>query len=338
MNSTVNDVIPTVEMFAYYQEHWDYFIEDMILAPKTEAEGVKYVMDDPQREIIRAVNNNKRTTVVTSKGLGKTAVASWLALTFMTLYSYPKVAISAPAGSQLDSALWPEINKWLRNSSLEDLFEHSRDYIKYNGDPQSEWRTYRKTPKDETCAQGLHAPDMLIICDEASGVRDDSLAAFDGTLTDNSRNNNKILLIGNGNRPDGFFFDTHERTGTKEHWKQLSYSAFQSKFRDEEQIEYIKERYGEDHPRYIIEVLGRFPDANAQSFIPYADVIDASSRWLPYKEYCEKFGKPTGPVEIGLDCAGDGDDLNVAIAHHGMYVFEPRTLKYAEAKIGRAHV
>jgi len=329
---TVRDLLPNIEDFIYYQDHWEYFIEDFILLPKSKVEGINYFLDDPQVDIVKAVNHSKRTTVVTGKGIGKSMIASCLALTFMTLYSYPKVAISAPAGSQLDSALWPEINKWLRNSALEPLFEHTRDYIKYVPDPASEWKIYRKTPKDETCAQGLHAPNMLIIIDEASGVKDESLQAFDGTLTDNTLNNNKILLIGNGNRPDGLFFETHTKKGTLEYWNRLSYSAFQSRFKDDEQIKYIESRYGKEHPRYLIEIMGQFPDANAQSFISYADVVEASGRWCEYKKYCEANGKPKGPVEIGLDCAGDGEDQNVAIARHGNYVFKPITEKYGKPK------
>lgn len=313
----VNDVIDNEKFNSFLSNTYFDKIEDIQYMGECSTVGIE--VDDNHNYITDVYEHN-------------TALASWLDLTFMTLYSYPKVAISAPAGSQLDSALWPEINKWLRNSNLEDLFEHTRDTVKYNADPTSEWKTYRKTPKDETCAQGLHAPDMLIIVDEASGVKEESLQAFDGTLTDESRKNNKILLIGNGNRPDGFFFETHNKKGTMEYWKKLTYNAFQSKFRNDEQINYIRSRYGEDHPRYLIEVMGKFPDANAKSFISYADVMEAAGRWLPYKKYCDLYGVPEGPVELGLDCAGDGDDLNVVIARKGNYTFKPASLKYAKPK------
>lgn len=329
---SVDELLTSVEEFEYYQDNWCDFIEDCILAPKGAIEKIDFKIDDPQREIIESVNHNKRTSVVTAKGLGKTTLASWLGLTFMTLYNFPKVAVTAPAGTQLNSALWPEINMWLRNSALEQMFEHTKDVLKYVPEANSEWKIYKRTPKDITAAQGLHKPDLLILCDESAGIKDDVLSAFDGTLTDDSHNNNKILLIGNGNKPDGFFFDTHSKPKTKKYWQTFSFSAFQSKFRNDDQINYIRDRYGEDHNLYKIEVLGQFPDANASAFISYADVIEASQRWYPYDEFEDQMGyKITGDVEIGLDCAGDGEDNNVAIARQGNYVFKPKVMKYGES-------
>lgn len=339
----ISRLIQSVDEFAYFQKNWDRFIEMMILEPKSRVEGVDYFIDDPQRELIQSVNRYKRTTCSTFRGFGKTAAASWLALTFMSLYSYPKVAVTAPAGTQLNAALWPEIAKWLRNSYLEHYFYHTNDYIKYLYDPNSEWRTFRRTPKDESAASGLHQPDLLIIADEAAGINDEVLGAFDNTLTDDSHRNNKILLIGNPIRVDGLFADTHLKKHMRRSWHCLHFNAFESKRADLKHMEYLKQKYGEDSLKYKIEVLAEFPDANKRAFIPYVDVIEAQKRGiseeepgrdssgkLPFDLY-KKVASETDVLELGLDCAGDGEDLNVCIGRYGNYVFMPSVMKYGES-------
>ena len=101
---TLSELIGDVDTFEYYQGHWCEFIEDFLLTPKGEVEKIDYKIDDPQREIINAVNHNLKTTAVTAKGVGKTASASWMIIAFTALYDKPKVAVTAPAGTQLNTA------------------------------------------------------------------------------------------------------------------------------------------------------------------------------------------------------------------------------------------
>tara|TARA_R110000824_G_scaffold19941_1_gene76163 strand:- start:400 stop:1326 length:927 start_codon:yes stop_codon:yes gene_type:complete len=139
-----------------------------------------------------------------------------------------------------------------------------------------------------------------VIVDEASGVADHIFDAMRGYLT--AAGNSYVLLIGNGNRPDGAFYDTHQRGN----WTRFQIAArdVPEKIISREWITEQGEFYGEDSPQYFVRVLGKFPPKGGD----YQLIPD----WL-LEETCEAKPEDARGKHLGLDVARSGSDYTVAV-------------------------
>lgn len=203
-----------------------------------------------------------------------------------------------------------------------------------------------------TAFQGVHAPFVLIIVDEANGVRGSLWDAL-GSLMAND--NSKIIAIGNPDDPSGEFFE-HCKPGSG--WNVIHISAFDSPNFTGEQLptrvlqQLIGPTYVEDvrkkwapkwtwvgnrcvppddgkmedtHPFWQSKVLGQFPvQTAAGSLIPLTWIRAAQDRTL----------KPVGPNELGLDVGASEDGDPSCLGHRRGPVFrvlyeerQPDTMK-----------
>lgn len=295
------------EHIAYYKSNWIGFIEDYILADNEEL-----FLSDQQKQLIAAVQNNKRVSIKSGRGIGKTFSMASLILTFMSLYPDPKVVCTAPTYGTLQVALWPEVARWLKISMMKDIFEHTSDSL-YLIEQPKDWKCYVRTAREKENISGLHADNMLIVVDEASGLKPDIFEALDTTLTGA---NNKIVMIGNPTQVSGPFFDSFHTF--KKRWVNLTFNSEESPFVQKEQIDYYIEKYGKNHDLYKVNILGEFPSGSPDAFIKLSDINEAVSR---YEEV-----SPSGDIEIGLDVARFGDDLTVLYWRHGYKVYPAKTL------------
>lgn len=90
----------------------------------TECLGAK--PSNQQAEALVAMTKGKRLSIRSGHGTGKSALAAWRILHFMTTRAYPKVVCTAPTARQLSDVLWSELSKWLRKSILADEFIHKK--------------------------------------------------------------------------------------------------------------------------------------------------------------------------------------------------------------------
>jgi hypothetical protein len=124
--------------------------------------------------------------------------------------------------------------------------------------------------------QGHHAPHMLLVVDEASGVDEDIFEAGEGFLTAEGA---RILLIGNPTRPYGTFSRAFE-DGSR--WHQIHISAFHSpNFTGEDVpetlsralvgpdwVEDFEHTYGKESAQYAVRVLGEFASTVGRPYFP----------------------------------------------------------------------
>lgn len=295
----------TVPMAQYYQQHIIEFVEDIVFQNNSE-----YFLSDQQKEFLLAVQNNNRVAAKSGKGIGKTGGVSFAILWFLCCFPNPKVICTAPTFPTLKSALWPETSKWLNKSLVKNIFEHTERklYLKEN---TKNWFCEPRTAKDQSSAQGVHEDHMMVIMDEASGVKDDIFEAYDTTLTGK---HNKLVMIGNPVRVSGPFYDAFNKYRHK--WKTLTFNAELSPFVQRDQIEYYAEKYGKHHDLYLVNIKGEFPSGSPDAFIRLSDIQDAVER--------DSF--PRGEIEIGLDVARFGDDLTVLYWRRGYKVHPAKIL------------
>jgi hypothetical protein len=162
--------------------------------------------------------------------------------------------------------------------------------------------------------QGIHADNVLLVADEASGIPESVYEAASGSM---SGHNATTLLLGNPTRNSGLFFDTHNRL--KGEWKTFHVSCLDSPRVSDAFVREMQLRYGEDSPAYHVRVLGNFPPREEDTVIPVELIDGAMHREI-------KIAKQTRSV-WGLDVARMGSDASALAKRRGPVVEEIQTWK-----------
>ena len=274
--------------------------------------------DDQQREVLETFYNGKiRTTVKSGRGAGKTWTAGMIIWHFLCTRSHSQIYITAPAGGNIQGAIWPTLGKLYANMHpmYKEQFEFQTTQIKHKEFPHN-WFALTRTARQENpdAMAGTHAENMLYVIDEASGVSDDMFRVVSGSLTETY---NYLLMLSNPRRLSGFFYKSHlPMNKIREQFNQLHMSALKSKWVTKESIKHWADLYGTDSNIYKIEVLGEFPDREDNAVIRL-DLITAALDRKP---------DPAGEMRWGLDM-GAGCDKSVLIKRKGPVVF-PDIKKY----------
>lgn len=216
-----------------------------------------------------------RISIRSGHGVGKTCLLAICILHFIYTRFPAKVAVTAPSATQLFDALASEVKIWLKRLEaavppLAGIFDTSSERIQLSEAPEAVFVTYRTSRKESPEAlQGIHADNVLLIADEASGVHDTVFEAAAGSM---STKGAITILAGNPTRATGFFYKTH--TLLRKIWKSYRVSCFDSgrvdtKYIDEERA------FGEDSNRFRIRVLGEFPKGDDDTLIA-RDLIESA--------------------------------------------------------------
>jgi hypothetical protein len=229
-----------------------------------------------QNDVLRDLDTGEtRISIRSGHGVGKTCVLAICILHFIYTRFPAKVAITAPSATQLFDALASEVKIWLKRLEaklppLAGVFETTSDRIFMRDAPEAVFCTYRTSRKENPEAlQGIHADNVLLIADEASGVHDTVFEAAAGSM---STKGAITILAGNPTRATGFFYKTH--TLLRKIWKHYRVSCFDSSRVDTKYID--EERaFGEDSNRFRIRVLGEFPKGDDDTLIA-RDLIESA--------------------------------------------------------------
>lgn len=221
---------------------------------------------------------------------------------------------TAPTRQQLYDVLWAEIAKWLQGSKVEKMLEWTKTKVYMKGYPER-WFATAKTATRPENMQGFHEDYMLFVIDEASGLSENIMEAIFGTL---SGAENKLLMCGNPTRTSGAFYDSHNRDRDQYKVHKIA-SNDQSLLAEgrtsKENIAMLKRKYGEGSDVYRVRVLGDFPKAEADTFIPLEVAEHAAITEV----------KAAGTIlDIGVDVARFGDDETVITVKMGGKVYPQR--------------
>ena len=291
-----------------YREDPVGFVRD-ILRTKPDPWQIKFL------ESIR--DGHRRISVRSGHGVGKSTAASWAMLHYF-LTRYPViVVVTAPTSAQLFDAMFAELKRWVNElpDILKTLVEVKSDRIELQAAPSEAFisaRTSRaKTPE---ALQGIHADNVLLVADEASGIPESVFEAASGSMSGHSAT---TLLLGNPTRNTGLFYDTHNRL--KGEWKTFHVSCIDSPRVSEAFVKEMQLRYGEDSPAYHVRVLGNFPPREEDTVIPVELIDGAMNREI-------KIDENTTAV-WGLDVARMGSDASALAKRRGPVVEEVQTWK-----------
>ena len=282
---------------------------------------VQFVRDvvgvDPQPwqiAALQAVAQGKRRIAVRSgHGVGKSSCASWLMLWHLLCRFPQKAVVTAPTASQLFDALFAELKGTIKNlpDMLKELIVASTDKVHLAHAPEESFISAR-TSRAETpeALQGVHAPHVLLVVDEASGVPE---AVFEAAVGSMSGHNAITLLLGNPTRSSGYFYNAFHKNA--EQWHCIHVNAAESKLVSKAFVDQVAQTYGENSNAFRVRVLGEFPLADDDTVISWELANTAMHRDISVGENV--------PVVWGVDVARFGDDESCLVKRQGNIVIEP---------------
>ena len=261
-----------------------------------------------------------RMAVSSGRGIGKSALVSWLVIWMLTTRIGSTTIVSANSETQLRAVTWAEITKWLALALNSHWFEVSatrvmpakwltelveRDLKKGTRYWGVEGRLWSEENPDAYA--GVHNFDgVMLIFDEASGIADPIWAVSAGFFTENTPNR-FWLAFSNPRRNTGYFYEAFN--AKRDFWRNKVVDARSVEGTDKAVYEQIIQEYGPDSVQAHVEVYGEFPSAGDDQFIPVYLVDDAFGR--------PRYKDATAPIIIGVDPARFGADATVIAVRQG---------------------
>ncbi len=175
-----------------------------------------------QREVAEALCHSRRVAVKAANGVGKTFLAADLVLWF--LYSHPGsvVLTTAPTWRQVEALLWREVRR--RHCAACYRAERKGTPILAGKPLQTQLKLEEGhfamglSTDEPVRFQGFHAENLLVILDEACGIRAEIWDAVEGICVGK---NNRVLALSNPLGTDNRFYQLFSNPG----WHTLTISA-----------------------------------------------------------------------------------------------------------------
>lgn len=315
-----------------------------------------------QEKINTAISENDRIAISACHDVGKSWDLARIVLWFMTVFPYSKVITTAPTFKQVQNILWAEIRTAYHKSKFP--LGGKMNMTEWQMTPQGDWFAIGFTPRNEVSGesgqgtassfQGYHAPHILVVFDEATGIPHPIWTMAEGMLTSG---NVKFVAIGNPTSRNSEFF----KCFSSPDWTKMRLSCFdspnliangvtdidklkaeidivrslpdveaQARLRSYKMLKPhllslrwvvqmgLPNKWGVDHPLFISKVLGEFPTESDGTLVTLGSVEDAMLRVYFPVESDRKI--------IGVDVARFGSDATVITSLHGRKQLGVRSL------------
>jgi len=274
-----------------------------------------------QKTLFEYVRDNPRVSWRSCHGIGKSFGVARLVLWFLFSFEYSIVITTSPTWRQVEKIVWKEIRSAYANAKipLGGNLAPKATQLSIDGD---EWTAMGLSTNMPDRFQGFHAENLMVVVDEAAGVKEDIFEAVEGVLTSEHC---RLVLIGNPTDIGGTFYRSFREPG----WKTGATSAFdtpnfthfgitEEDFKNNTWKEKITGplpapwlitpawaydkwvRWGKHHPAYSARVDGVFPEQGEYNVIPLSWIERAQNIW----EETEVTGQPV----LGVDVARGGMD------------------------------
>lgn len=331
------------------------FVEKLQLNPELFFEKVLGVstLEKYQARILRAIADHERVAISACHDVGKSWTLARVVLWYMSCFPGCKVITTAPTYNQVKNILWGEIRTAYSKSKFP--LGGKMNLTEWQMTPDGDWFALGFTPRNELSGeagqgtqssfQGFHAPYILVVFDEATGIPPNIWTMAEGMLTSSRV---KFVAIGNPTSKASEFY----RCFSSPDWHKIRLSCFDSpnliansvtsldelkleidqvrSMTDDEAQGRLKgykvlkpyllslkwvvsmgmpRKWGVEHPLFLSKVLGEFPADSENALVPLGAIEDAMLRVYYPVEGDRKC--------IGVDVARFGSDSTVITSFHG---------------------
>ena len=257
-----------------------------------------------QEIVLNMIAENDFVAIGSGHGVSKTHTAGRLPLWFLPCYPHSKVVTTAPSERQVRDQLWSE---------LETAYQPVRQILGGRStlkrlDFGPDWFAvgFKSTDYDPVKFQGFHAPKIMGIIDEASGINNEVWDAFMSLAMGET-----VKLIALGNRLDPFC--RFEKCFTSPEWATRVIPSTKSPnitgerhipgLATQKWVDRMAEDWGKGSIMYKIRVEGLCPKEGLNTLIPLM--------WLERIKADRSTIDPAPPFYGGLDVADVGTDASV---------------------------
>jgi hypothetical protein len=270
-----------------------------------------------QKEIVESVRDNKRTAVPACHAPGKSHIAARMIAWWIAVHPVgtAQVVTTATTFRQVKNILWPHIRKLVKKSDIGGEVNQ----VEWKIDGELVAFGFSPADTDETAVQGIHAPHLLVVVDEAGGLSQTLGVALESLMTGG---HTRLLLLGNPptDNEDSWFeracnsdlynvipigaYDTPNFTGEvsgvcRSCPPSVADHQVATHLVDEEWVQDVINEFGEESAFVEARVHARFPRMSSNRTIPYG--------WL---EGCidNEDHIQDNKIRLGVDVAADGGD------------------------------
>lgn len=265
-------------------------------------------------------------------GLGKTCLASWLALWFALTRDAAgvdwKIVTTASVERQLTKYLWPEIHKWARRLDWERIGRppFRRDELLSLTLKLGHGEGFAAACTDPAKLEGAHADALLFIYDEAKAIPPETFDATEGAFSGAGGDTGReafALAISTPGAPNGRFYDIHKRRPGLEDWDAIHVTLEDTVKAGRVSREWAENRaklWGAESAIFQNRVLGEFAAGEEDGVIPLAWIEAANERF----EELPPLSEHDDLDAVGADIARDGPDKTVLALRYGHHLRELR--------------
>lgn len=284
-------------------------------------EVLKETVWSKQIEILESMRDNQRTAVHACHAPGKTHIAARAVAYWASVWppGTSKIVTTSTTFRQVKNVLWPHIRRLQYNHGLPG-YTNTVEWM-MGTPPEAMAEGVKPADDDEAAMNGYHAPNLLILVDEAGGISSTFGRSMEALMTGG---NTRLLVVGNPPvDEEGTWF---ERICSSPQYNTIRIAASDTPawtgedtgrckscppgvephdvvlhLVDHKWVNTLKEEFGEDSPFYQARVDANFPRDNTQKTIPISWLENAQKN-----TYTPQLAVDT--IQLGVDVASDGGD------------------------------
>lgn len=310
-----------------------------------------------QCEILEAIRDHQRVSVVSGQKVGKSGVIGMAGLWFYDSFPDARAVLTSTTSRQVDAILWRELSMLVQRSGR--CVECKAEYKLMIDGGVSQFEADKQIPRpcahsqlvegelagmartglrngfntitgftarEAEAVAGISGRNLLFLADESSGITDLIFEAIEGNRAGGAR----LAMFSNGTRTSGHFFDSFYSKKEFFHTFQISSEENPNYVERREVIpglatyEYIEEKrreWGENSAQFIVRVKGGFPVGEDGKIFSLHAIEQSQKRW----DETDSIGR----LFIGVDPAGEtgqGDESAFCV-RRGKKAFPIRTMR-----------